>query len=430
MTKIKITGLFTFLWVICLALNAYTQNSKAKEDLQAKKDSSLVARFYETTRKPAYWFSSPKNIKKANEWLTTLESREVKMMGFEVNNTQTDPLQAMLDQPKKLDHAQKQKADKQISALVLRFIRFLHQGEVPLQYDAISKNRDSVYVSQLLDSQNKGSVETLLLQLESKDRDYLALKKYLEDSVSDKTSVMAKKIFLSMNYRRYLSANANKEQIIVNIPEAHAVYYRDNLPTVDMRVVPGTKDDPTPTMASYITTIITFPPWKVPQSIAVDEILPEVQKDEKYLKEKGFVVVDSKENEVDKKDLKWEEYDKDNFPYQFQQQPGPDNALGVIKFNLKNPLSIYLHATNWHGAFKQESRFLSHGCVRLEKPFELANAILRGEIEREELAKVRDNIETREYKIKRKIPTFLVYMPAVVEGNKVTLLNDIYGLIQ
>lgn len=430
MIDIKNKGIFTLLVVICLALNGYTQGSTVKSDSQAKQDSSLLAKFYETARKPIYWFSSPHNIKRANEWLTALESREVKLMGFEVNTAQTDQLQAVLKQTKKLDHTRKQKADKQISALVLRFIKFLHQGDVPLQYDAISDNRDSVYVAQLLASQNKGSVETTIFELESKDRDYLTLKKYLEDSVSDKASVMAKKIYLTMNYMRFLSANSSKEQIIVNIPEAHAIYYRDKLPTVDMRVVPGTKDDQTPVMASFVTSIITFPPWRVPQSIAVDEILPEVQKDENYLEEKGFVVMDSKENEVDPKDLKWEEYDKDNFPYYFQQQPGPDNALGVIKFNLKNPLSIYLHATNWHGAFDQDSRFLSHGCVRLEKPFELANAILRGEIEREELAKVRDSIQTKEYTIKRKIPTFLVYMPAKVEGNKVTLLNDIYGLIQ
>lgn len=430
MTKIKTRSIFTILLVFCLSLNGYTQNSQTKDNLPARQDSSLLAKFYETTRKPVYWFSSPQNIKRANEWLTTLESREVKLMDFKVNNTQTDQLQAVLKQSKKLDNTRKQKADKQITALVLRFIKFLHQGDVSLKYDAISENRDSVYVSQLLESQNNGSVETTILLLDSKDRDYLALKKYLEDSVSDKSSITAKKIYLTMNYLRFLSANSSKEQIIVNIPEAHAIYYRDQLPTVDMRVVPGTKDDQTPAMASYITSIITFPPWRVPRSIAVEEILPEVQKDEKYLKEKKFIVVDSKENEVDKKDLKWEEYDKDNFPYFFQQLPGPDNSLGVIKFNLKNPLSIYLHATNWNGAFEQDSRFLSHGCVRLEKPYQLANAILRGEIGREELAKVRDNIETREYGIKRKIPTFLVYMPALVDGNKVTLLDDVYGLIQ
>jgi murein L,D-transpeptidase YcbB/YkuD len=218
--------------------------------------------------------------------------------------------------------------------------------------------------------------------------------------------------------------------ILVNIPDAYAVYYRDKLPTVKMKVVPGKKDDQTPPMASYITSIIIFPPWKVPQSIAVNEILPKVQEDTGYLQKNNFVVVDAKENEVDPSELKWEEYDKDNFPYFFRQLPGPDNSLGVIKFNLKNPFNIYLHATSWQGAFQQESRFISHGCIRLERPFDLANAILRGEIEREELAKVKDNIETKEYQIKKKIPTYLIYMPDVVKGRRVVLLNDVYGLIQ
>ena len=424
MANIQTKSILAFLMVICFLLNGYTQKSAAKQD------SARLAKFYTTTNNSAYWFSSAKNTKRAGEWLTALQSRDVRMMGFEADKAQTDQLQAVLNGAKNLDNARKEKADQQITALVLRFIKFLHQGETPFEYNAFNEKRDSLYIVQLLESQNKGSVQATIFRLDSKDRDYLALKKYLEDSVSDKTSVMAKKIFLSMNYRRYLSANSNNEQIIVNIPQAHAVYYRDKLPTVEMRVVPGTKDDPTPTMASYITSIITFPPWKVPQSIAGDEILPKVQQDKNYLEENRFVVVDAKENEVDTKKLKWEKYDKDNFPYFFRQLPGPDNPLGVIKFNLNNPLSIYLHATNWQGAFDQKLRFLSHGCVRLEKPFDLANAILRGEITREELAKVRDNIETKEFEIKRKIPTFLVYMPALVDKGKVTFLDDIYGLIQ
>lgn len=417
-------SIFAFFLLVCVFLTAYAQKS------EAKKDSARLARFYETIHQPLFWFSSEKNIKKGAEWLEVIESREVRNLGFNADQTKTDQLQASINNIKNLSNQSKAIADKELSALVLRFLKFLHEGEPPFEYDAFRINRDSMYISQLIESQQRGSLETMVSTLDSKDSEYLALKKYLRDSVSDKTSVMAKKIWLSMNYRRYLSSNDYKEMIIVNIPEAHAIYYRDRLPSVDMRVVPGTKDDPTPVIASYVTSIITFPPWKVPQSIAVDEILPKVQEDTKYLKENHFVVVDSKEKEVDSKDLKWEEYNKDNFPYFFRQLPGPDNSLGVIKFNLKNPLNIYLHATSWHGAFQQESRFLSHGCVRLEKPFDLANAILRGEIDREELAKVRDNIETKEYSIKRKVPTFLIYMPAIVKDNKVTLLNDVYGLIQ
>lgn len=416
--------IFAFLLIIGLSVPGYSERSTEK------KDSVRLARFYKTIHQPMFWFNNEKNIQKAADWLKVIESRETRYLGFQVNQTEIDQLQNSLKATRKPGDGSKEKTDKQLTSLVLRFLKFLHEGEVPFEYDAFNINRDSLYISQLIESRKRGSLETMVSTLDCKDRDYLVLKKYLRDSIADKNSVMAKKVWLSMNYRRYLAAGNYKEMILVNIPDAHAVYYSDKLPSVKMKVVPGTKDDPTPVMASYVTSIITFPPWKVPKSIGVDEILPKVQEDPKYLEENNFIVVDDKENELDSKDLKWEEYDKDNFPYFFRQLPGPDNSLGVIKFNLKNPLNIYLHATSWHDAFQQESRFLSHGCVRLEKPFDLANAILRGEIEREELAKVRDNIETKEYPIKRKVPTFLIYMPAVVNGSKVTLLNDVYGLIQ
>ncbi|MGE5456868.1 MAG: L,D-transpeptidase family protein [Methanococcaceae archaeon] len=424
MNYLQIKRIFILFILVCMVLTGFAQKS------EIKKDSVRVTRFYKTIDQPLFWFSNQKNIQKAAEWLKVIESREVRLLGFSVDQTLTDQLQTSVNGAANLNNLIKEKADKQITSLVLRFLKFLHEGEPLFEYDAFNVNRDSLYISQLRASQRKGSVGTMISTLDCKDNDYLVLKKYLRDSVTDKSSIMAKKVWLSMNYRRYLSANDYKEMIIVNIPDAHAVYFRNKLPTVKMRVVPGKKDDPTPAMASYITSIITFPPWKVPQSIAVNEILPKVQADQKYMEKNNFVVVDAKENQIDPNDLKWEEYDKDNFPYFFQQLPGPDNSLGVIKFNLKNPLNIYLHATSWQGAFEQKSRFLSHGCIRLEKPFDLANAILRGEIEREELAKVRDSIQTREYQIKRKVPTYLIYMPAVVKGKKVILLNDIYGLIQ
>ncbi|MGE5393486.1 MAG: L,D-transpeptidase family protein [Candidatus Saccharibacteria bacterium] len=424
MNYLQYKRIFIIFLLACICLSGHSQK------LEAKKDSARLERFYKTINQPLFWFSNEKNIQKAGQWLKVLESREVRNLGFNTDPTVTGQLLSTITNSKSLNSQTKEKADKDISALVLRFLKYLHEGEPLFQYDAFNVNRDSLYVNQLIESQRKGSVETMVSTLDCKDFDYLALKKYLKDSVSDKASIMAKKIWLSMNYRRYLAANNDKEMIIVNIPDAHAVYYRNKLPTVKMKVVPGKKDDPTPAMASYITSIITFPPWKVPQSIAVDEILPKVQQDPGYLEKNNFVVVDAKGNEVDPKELKWEGYDKDNFPYYFQQLPGPDNSLGVIKFNLKNPLNIYLHATSWQGAFEQKSRFLSHGCVRLERPFDLANAILRGQIEREELAKVRDSIQTREYQIKRKIPTYLIYMPAIVKGKKVVLLNDIYGLVQ
>jgi len=197
-----------------------------------------------------------------------------------------------------------------------------------------------------------------------------------------------------------------------------------------MKSVVGKTKNPTPTIASQITNIVTFPFWNVPFSIASKELLPKVQKDESYLERNNFEVVDGKGNVIDDSDLDWESYTEKNFPYFFRESTGPNNSLGVLKFNLGNPFSIYLHDTNSKSGFKKDSRFLSHGCVRLEKPIELADLLTRGKVNVWELKTGQKDTESKIIKLDQKVPVFIVYMPAVVDGQKVTILNDIYGLIK
>ena len=119
-----------------------------------------------------------------------------------------------------------------------------------------------------------------------------------------------------------------------------------------------------------------------------------------------------------------------NFPYFFRESTGPNNSLGVLKFNLQNPFSIYLHDTNSKGAFAKDNRFLSHGCVRLEKPVELAYMLAGDEIDVEAIKSGKKDTESKIIKLDQKIPVFIVYMPVTVDGQKVTFIKDEYGLIQ
>jgi len=197
-----------------------------------------------------------------------------------------------------------------------------------------------------------------------------------------------------------------------------------------MKIVVGKKKNPTPTIASYVTDIVTFPYWNVPFSIASKELFPKVQKDESYLERNNFEVVDAKGNVVDDSDLNWDSYTEKTFPYFFRESTGPNNSLGVIKFNLQNPFNIYLHDTNSKGAFAKDYRFLSHGCIRLEKPIELADLLTRGNIDDWELKTGKKDTESKTIKLDRKVQVFIVYMPVTVDGQKVTFLEDIYDLVK
>ena len=255
-------------------------------------------------------------------------------------------------------------------------------------------------------------------------------KKFLNDSLTLNDTLKSKIIQLAMNYRRYLALNDHSDYILANIPETQVRYYRNKQLALEMKSVVGKKKNPTPTIASYITNIVTFPFWNVPFSIASKELLPKVQKDESYLERNNFEVVDSKGNVVDDYDLNWADYTEKTVPYFFRESTGPNNSLGVLKFNLQNPFSIYLHDTNLKGAFAKDYRFLSHGCVRLEKPLELAELLAGDEIDVQEIKSGKADTESKIIKLVKKIPVFIIYLPVTVTGDKVTFLTDVYGLVQ
>lgn len=414
--------ILTFFIVSCFVANSFAKKPILNED------SLMVQKFYTTLNEPLFWLSSRKDIKRANEWIKAIESNE--NSGFVSDKLQIVQIRTALSNKSKMDNYLKEKTDKQITGLVLNYIKHQQQSNILFEYDEVNAPRDSVYIFQLIFSKNKGSVSNLMSTLDCKDPDYLVLKKFLHDSILEKNSVKYKTVILAMNYRKYLTANQHPEYILVNIPEAEAVYYKNNLPVLKMRTVPGKKTNMTPTISSYITSIVTFPTWNVPFKIAGDEILPKVQKDENYLEQHNFDVVDAKGNVLDDSELDWKSYTAKTFPYFFRQSTGSANSLGVLKFNLQNPFSIFLHATSNPGAFAKDYRFLSHGCIRLEKPFELADAMLRGKLDIEELKSGKKNTESTIIKLPVKIPVFITYIPLTVTGNKVTFLPDVYGLIK
>ena len=391
-------------------------------------EDTLVQKFYADNHESIYWFSSGKNIKRANEWLNFIGSEN--NLGLDSNKLQIDEIRDVISNIKTIDNALKEKTDQQITGLILNFLKALQEGNIHFDYDEVSVPRDSIYIHQLMNFEYRRSASKIVSQLDCKDPDYLVLKKYLIDSLADKSTLKYKTVTQAMNYRRYFTINHQSEYVIVNIPSAEAEYYQNDLLALKMRAVPGKPKNQTPTIASYITSIITFPAWNVPHGIAVKEILPKVKKDDNYLEQHNFEVVDSKGNVLDDTELNWKDFTEKNFPYFFRQSAGADNSLGVIKFDLKNPFSIFLHATSWQGAFAKDYRFLSHGCIRLEKPFELADALLRGGIDIQELEKGVKDTESRIIKLPVKIPVYLIYMPVTLIGNKVTFLPDVYGLVK
>ena len=414
-------GLLSILFVGCLITNCFGQLPEIKEE-------AMVQKFYLLNQKPLFWFSIDKNIKKAIEWLTMIESAD--HFGIISDKLQSDQVRVMLLSSKNPDSICKDHLDKQITGWVLHFMKELHEGNIGFDYDAVNKCRDSLYINELLNLKPEEPVSQIVSRLDCQDHDYRVLKQFLNDSIGPLDTVKYKKLVVAMNYCRYLAVNHFSEYIVANILSAEAFYYRNDSLKLKMRTIVGMKSNPSPTIASYFTTIVTFPLWNVPHSISVKEILPKAQKNVDYLEKNDFEVVDTKGNVIDDSQLIWENYNRTTFPYLFRQATGPRNSLGVLKFNLESPFSIYLHATNLQSAFARERRFLSHGCIRLEKAFELAKALAPDRIDIRELREGKKNTESKTIRLPNKIGVFILYMPVTLTGDKVTFLPDIYGLIK
>jgi len=197
-------------------------------------------------------------------------------------------------------------------------------------------------------------------------------------------------------------------RVEVNLPAATAVLYRDGFAFMTMNVVVGAPKHETPELSSVIDSIVLNPQWTIPRSIIMNEIKPHIRRDPKYLK---------------KNRMYWM---KD----QLIQEPGPWNALGRVKFDFPNNYSVYLHDTPSRQLFTDPERAASHGCVRLERPIDLAVELLRGNADwsREAVDAAVNNGRTQRIRLQDPMPVVLSYQTAFADPDgTVHFRADIYG---
>jgi murein L,D-transpeptidase YcbB/YkuD len=169
-------------------------------------------------------------------------------------------------------------------------------------------------------------------------------------------------IIANMERWRWLPPQLPADRIQVNIAAAVLTVFQNDTPVLSMRAVTGRPGDETPMLQSEIRSIVLNPPWNVPSTIAAKEIWPKERAHPGYLARNDFRVITNPDGSE-----------------RLQQRAGDKAALGHVKFDFDNKYGVYLHDTPSHGTFAKYSRMVSHGCVRLEKPVVLANALMVGD---------------------------------------------------
>jgi L,D-transpeptidase YcbB len=238
----------------------------------------------------------------------------------------------------------------------------------------------------------------------------------------------------AMERWRWLPPSFPQPPVVVNVPEfVLRVFTADHKVALRMNVVVGKAvRHQTPVFAKDMQYIVFRPYWNVPTSILRSEIVPAIVKNRNYIANKNFEVVTYSGTVVTSGPI------NDDVLAQLRaaklmvrQKPGPDNALGLVKFLFPNEHSVYLHSTPAQSLFSQSRRDFSHGCIRVQHPTELAAYLLRNQppwtLEKVQAA-MQTGPNNQQVNLKVPIPVLILYITAVVEEDgSVHFFNDIYG---
>jgi murein L,D-transpeptidase YcbB/YkuD len=242
-----------------------------------------------------------------------------------------------------------------------------------------------------------------------------------------------RQIAVNMERWRWLPTDFGSRYILVNVPQFELTMFDGGQKALRMRVVVGKAQSRTPAFSNRITRIDFNPVWHLPPSIVQNEIAPAMAKDPGYLARKNLEVVklsgDSSQA-VDPGEVDWTRMGKGDYPYRVRQPSGPDNALGRIKFVIPDQFDVYLHGTPSQRAFNSTERDLSHGCVRLERPAELAAYLLKDDPKwsPEAIQDAIDSEDTQSIPLKAPLPVHILYWTAWVDDDgAVQFRKDIYG---
>jgi len=242
---------------------------------------------------------------------------------------------------------------------------------------------------------------------------------------------MAQRIALNMKRWRYLPKDMGDKYILVNMANFRLNLISDGESEMDMKVIIGREQRRTPVLAETISTVVLAPTWNVPHRIAIRDILPAAKRDPNYIANHNFKIYEGWQQppvEVPLENIDWEGFNSRENTYRFVQSPGEKNSLGNVKFVFPNDKSIYLHDTNHKELFNQQMRALSSGCIRVEKPVELAHALLKGQNWNQSLiTNTIQNSQMRPIQLKKSVPVYLMYWTTWVDDDgQLQIRDDVY----
>lgn len=331
--------------------------------------------------------------------------------------------------------------DVYLSDAVLRFMRDLSRGRLR-RYTVSARERAAGPAGQPAARLHAGlarhAVPAAMLAGQPANREYRQLQQALAqwltrptapDSAAQHEARYAQMAVNQERWRWEALPAADSDYVLVNLPACELLVVAHDSVLRRHRVVVGKPTTPTPTLSSRIDHFTLAPDWHVPRSIAVKEMLPHLRRDPGYLARNNYALYGGRGQLLDPGGINWALVSAQNFAYTVRQSAGCDNALGNIVFRFANPYSVYVHDTPMRQVFAQPYRALSHGCIRLEQPMQLAAYLLRRGGQPVQLpteAECARQPRPRDVPLRRPIALFVRYATCTAEGGHLRFLPDLY----
>jgi murein L,D-transpeptidase YcbB/YkuD len=245
--------------------------------------------------------------------------------------------------------------------------------------------------------------------------------------------VQARVAQLKVNYNRInelMGQRLDDRYVVVNVPGFQLEAVERGTVELRHRVIAGKPDRQTPTVQAQIRALNFFPFWRVPESVANLDLIPRLRKEPDYLQKEHIRILTGSFNgpEIDAQTINWDQIDPKQI--RFRQDPGPQNALGLVRLDMPNEHGVYMHDTPMKPLFAQRARAFSAGCVRVQDVFELAAWVARGEpgMDRRRVDEIVSSGTAADIVLQRPVPVYFTYITAWAEADgSIEFRPDIYG---
>ncbi len=439
-----------FLSIITTAI--YAQDLKVTNEVSSFLKDSLnlsnlnypksVIRFYATNNYEYLWLNDKQKIDQASIALSLLiQPNRFGLLpsDYHLENLSLERLKELRSSSPEKQQKEKAQFEILMTDGLLSFINNLHFGKYnplyqPSYVDSVRINgfcADEI----LSDAGRQDGFLNLVHEAQPKFKAYQAFQDYLDQAYAANNTMTSpaemKKILINMERLRWINTQS-LDYILINIP-SYTLEFHYNGNVSEFKVVVGKPKTATPILESEINYFSTAPDWRVPQSIFLNEILPEILENRAYLRDNHYSIYDEAGDKVIVNVATLKEISKNPKQYRVQQSSGNHNALGAIVFRFQNSHGVYIHDTPQKQFFNKDNRALSHGCIRVQNPKLLATQLLEFDNSKDKIPAFEYAVKTygkMDIVLKQPVPIIITYLTMLIKNGKPTTYNDIYQLDQ